>query len=62
VHGRDPDVFASYTDEILGNERLAREMAEAAALRSQRYTWSLAAARLRRAYGDLTAGALVECT
>jgi D-inositol-3-phosphate glycosyltransferase len=62
VHGRDPEVFASYTDEILGNDRLAREMAHAAAARSQRYTWSLAAARLRRAYGDLTAGALVECT
>jgi D-inositol-3-phosphate glycosyltransferase len=62
VHGRDPEVFASYTDEILGNERLAREMAEAAAVRAQRYTWSLAAARLRRAYSDLTAGALVECT
>ncbi len=61
VHGRDPEVFASYTDEILGNPRLAREMAQAAAARSQRYTWSLAAARLRRAYGDLTAGALVEC-
>ena len=27
VHGRDPEVFASYADEILGNERLAREMA-----------------------------------
>jgi D-inositol-3-phosphate glycosyltransferase len=62
VHGRDPEVFASYTDEILGNDRLAREMAHAAAARSQHYTWSLAAARLRRAYGDLTAGALVECS
>ena len=26
VPGRDPEVFASYTDEILGNERLAAEM------------------------------------
>ena len=33
-----------------------------AAQRSQRYTWSLAAARLRRVYADLTVGALVECT
>jgi D-inositol-3-phosphate glycosyltransferase len=62
VPGRDPEVFASYTDEILGNERLAAEMARAAAQGSQRYTWSLAAARLRRVYGDLTVGARVECT
>jgi hypothetical protein len=32
-----------------------------AALRSRRYTWSLAAARLRRVYADLALGALVEC-
>jgi len=61
VPGRDPEVFASYTDEILGNDRLAAEMGQAAAQRSQRYTWSLAAARLRRVYGDLTVGSRVEC-
>src|SRR4029453_3772337 len=57
VRGRDPEVFASFTDEILGNDRVGAEMGKAAAARSQRYTWSLAAARLRRAYGDLTAAA-----
>ena len=36
--------------------------ASSAAARSQRYTWSLAAARLRRVYADLTVGALVECS
>ncbi|HET9602292.1 MAG TPA: glycosyltransferase [Acidimicrobiales bacterium] len=61
VAGRDPEVFASYTEEILGNGRLAVEMAVAASTRSRGYTWSLAAARLRRVYADLTVGALVEC-
>jgi glycosyltransferase involved in cell wall biosynthesis len=54
-------VFASYADEILSNDRLAAEMALSASARSRRYTWSLAAARLRRVYSDLTVGALVEC-
>jgi D-inositol-3-phosphate glycosyltransferase len=62
VSGRDPDVFASYADEILTNDRLAVEMGQNAAARSRGYTWSLAAARLRRIYSDLTAGALVECS
>ena len=62
VRGRDPEVFASFTDEILGNDRLAAEMGRAAAERSRRYTWSLAAARLRRVYSDLTVGARVECS
>jgi D-inositol-3-phosphate glycosyltransferase len=62
VQSRDPEVFASYADEILSNGRLAAEMAVSAAERSRGYTWSLAAARLRRVYGDLSVGALVECT
>ena len=62
VPGRDPEVFASYADEILTNDRLAVEMGVRAAARSRGYTWSLAAARLRRIYSDLTAGALVECS
>ena len=33
-----------------------------AAARSRRYTWSLAAARLRRLYADLTVGSLVACS
>jgi D-inositol-3-phosphate glycosyltransferase len=62
VQSRDPEVFASYADEILGNEHLAAEMSVSAAARSRRYTWSLTAARLRRVYSDLTVGALVECS
>ena len=52
--GRDPEVFASYTDELLGNDRLAAEMGVSGGRqRSRGYTWSLAAARLRRLYADL---------
>jgi len=61
VPGRDAEVFASYADEILSNERLAREMALTAAARARHYTWSLAAGRLRRIPADLAVGALVQC-
>jgi D-inositol-3-phosphate glycosyltransferase len=61
VPDRDPDVFAAYTSRILNDHELAARMASRAAERSRRYTWSLAAARLRRVYSDLTVGALVEC-
>jgi D-inositol-3-phosphate glycosyltransferase len=61
VPGRDAEVFAAYTDELLSNERLAWEMGVSAAERAAGYTWSVAAARLRRLYADLTVGALVDC-
>jgi D-inositol-3-phosphate glycosyltransferase len=62
VEGRDPEVYAAYTAELLENEALAWEMGVTAAARSRRYTWSLAAARLRRLYADLTVGSLVACS
>ena len=62
VPGRDPEVFAAYTDELLTNERLASSMAWRSAQRARNYTWSTAAARLRRLYADLTVGALVDCS
>ncbi len=61
VEGRDPDVFASYTAKILENPALAAEFGQRAAQRARRYTWSIAAARLRRLYADLTARELVDC-
>jgi D-inositol-3-phosphate glycosyltransferase len=61
VEGRDPRAFAAFTAEILDSPALAAEMAISAAARARRYTWSIAAGRLRRLYGDLTAKALVEC-
>jgi len=61
VPGRDPDEFARLAARLLDDDVLARSMSCRAAERSRRYTWSLAAARLRRVYADLTVGALVEC-
>jgi D-inositol-3-phosphate glycosyltransferase len=62
VPGRDPEVFAAYTEELLSNGRLASSMAARSAQRARNYTWSTAAARLRRLYADLTVGALVDCS
>jgi D-inositol-3-phosphate glycosyltransferase len=61
VEGRRPEVFAAYTAEILDNAALASELERNAADRGRRYTWSLAAARLRRLYADLTTRSLVAC-
>jgi D-inositol-3-phosphate glycosyltransferase len=61
VEGRDPRAYAAYAGEILRHPELARALSHAAAARARDYTWSTAAARLRRLYGDLTAGDLVDC-
>jgi D-inositol-3-phosphate glycosyltransferase len=61
VEGRDPEVFAAYTKQILTNPALGRELADAAAGRARNFTWSTAAARLRRIYADLTARSPIVC-
>jgi D-inositol-3-phosphate glycosyltransferase len=61
VDGRDPAEYASHIARIVQDPVLASSMAAAAAKRAQRYTWSVAGARLRRLYGTLTARSLVEC-
>ncbi|MDQ6727824.1 MAG: glycosyltransferase [Actinomycetota bacterium] len=61
VEGRDPAVYASYVEKLLGDPSLAAEMSMEAAVRAQRYRWSITAGRLRRLYADLTARRLVEC-
>ena len=61
VPGRDPEVFALYTDELLSNDYLAWSMGVRSVERARHYTWSTAAARLRRLYADLTVGVLVDC-
>jgi D-inositol-3-phosphate glycosyltransferase len=62
VADRDPNMFAQYTAELLNNPALASAMSIAAAERGRRYTWSFAAARLRRVYTDITTRALVNCS
>ena len=61
VEGRDPSRFAAYAAELVTRPELARATGEAAARVARRYTWSIAAGRLRRLYRDLTQKQLVEC-
>lgn len=61
VDGCEPGAFGAYIDELLTRPGLAKEMSQAAAARSRRYSWSITAARLRRLCTDLTVRELVEC-
>jgi D-inositol-3-phosphate glycosyltransferase len=47
---------------LLSHPELATAMGASALVRSSRYMWSIAAARLRRLYGDLATRAPVECS
>jgi D-inositol-3-phosphate glycosyltransferase len=62
VEGRDAFDYAAPVDLLLSDGELARTMGASALTRSSRYMWSIAAARLRRLYGDLAARAPLECT
>jgi D-inositol-3-phosphate glycosyltransferase len=59
VDERDPAAYASRIDRVLQDE--CAELGAHAYARSTRYRWSIAAARLRRHYDDLTARATVKC-
>lgn len=61
VDAPEPHSYAGYVSRILGDTALARDMSRLAAARARGYTWSVAAARLRRLYADLTSRQLVEC-
>jgi D-inositol-3-phosphate glycosyltransferase len=62
VEGRAATDYAAPVDVLLSHPELAREMGANALARSSRYMWSIAAARLRRLYGDLATRAPVECS
>ncbi len=62
VRGRAPEEFAKAIARILDEPTLAESMGLAAAERAKRYTWSFAAARLRRLYADLSVNRLVACS
>jgi len=62
VADRDPDVFARHTAHLLDHSGVAHDMGAAAAALGRRYTWSFAAARLRRLYADVTSRSLVNCS
>jgi D-inositol-3-phosphate glycosyltransferase len=61
VPDRNPDLFARHMATILDDSALASRMSFDAAERARGYTWSFAAARLRRAYADLTSRDRVVC-
>jgi D-inositol-3-phosphate glycosyltransferase len=61
VSDRDPDVFAKHVNAIIANPVAAGVMGARAADKARRYTWSFAAARLRRAYTDVTTRERVAC-
>jgi D-inositol-3-phosphate glycosyltransferase len=61
VDGRDPRDHAERIARILDDPLLATAMGRAAATGACEYTWSTAAARLRRLYADISARTLVEC-
>ena len=61
VEGRDPRDYARAVTDVLADPDRAAAMSAAAVERARRYTWSFAAARLRRLYSDLTVRELVAC-
>ncbi len=62
VEGRAAADYAAPVDVLLSHPELATAMGASALIRSSRYMWSIAAARLRRLYGDLATRAPVECS
>jgi D-inositol-3-phosphate glycosyltransferase len=62
VEGRRGLDYSAPVDLLLSDRDLARAMGASALARSSRYLWSMAAARLRRLYGDLAARAPLECS
>ena len=61
VESREPEAYAACVADLLADPARAAAVGAAAAGRARRYTWSTAAARLRRVYGDVAARALVAC-
>ncbi len=61
VDGRIPADYAQPVNRLLADPELAAEMGARAEVRSRRYAWSIAAARLRRLYADLVERELVSC-
>jgi D-inositol-3-phosphate glycosyltransferase len=59
VDEREPGAYAERIDRVLRDE--CGDLGTHAYARSTRYRWSIAAARLRRHYDDLTAHATVKC-
>jgi D-inositol-3-phosphate glycosyltransferase len=61
VADRQASSFAGAISDLLTDRALARRMGDAAAARARTYTWSTAAARLRRIYADLANRVPMRC-
>jgi D-inositol-3-phosphate glycosyltransferase len=62
VAERDPSEYAAHVRRVLADPERTAEMRSRAAAGARRYTWSIAAARLRRLYADVPARELVRCS
>lgn len=62
VENRDPSMFASRIARILDDPTLAAQMSVRASEKARSYTWSFAAARLRRLYRDVSVRELAACS
>jgi D-inositol-3-phosphate glycosyltransferase len=62
VASREPAAYAAPVQHLLDDPGLAAMIGQRAASASRRYTWHIAAARLRRLYADLSVRELVQCT
>jgi len=61
VEDGDARTYAGFAAAICADGLLQAELGAGGAAMAAGYTWSIAAARLRRLYGDLTSRALIEC-
>jgi D-inositol-3-phosphate glycosyltransferase len=61
VEQREPHAFATAVRRLLADPAFAAQVGANAAAHAKQFTWSTAAARLRRVYADLTHRALVDC-
>ncbi|MBW3556372.1 MAG: glycosyltransferase [Actinobacteria bacterium] len=62
IDSRRPGDFADAIAQVLADDDLAWRLGRRAAEHARGYTWTVAAARLRRLYAKLTARQLVECS
>lgn len=62
VDSGDVGTFAARLADVLAEPGRRAALGAAAAERARSYAWPVAAARLRRLYGELTARRLVECS
>ncbi|TMK61493.1 MAG: glycosyltransferase family 1 protein [Actinobacteria bacterium] len=62
VEDRSVEGYAAPVAQLLADHELRSWIGHNASVRSDRYSWSIGAARLRRLYADVAARALVQCS